>query len=103
MKYLYWTFKQQLIHHSSTGCNMRAGDLLGSGTISGPTADPQTYGSMLEITWRGSKPITLSTGEERKFIADGDTVRLTGFGERNGIRIGFGECDGVVLPANPLE
>ena len=101
MKYLYWTFKQQLVHHSSTGCNMRAGDLLGSGTISGPTADPQTFGSMLEITWRGSKPLKLETGEERKFIADGDTIRLTGHGETpSGARIGFGECDGIILPAN---
>lgn len=100
MKYLYWTFKQQLIHHTSTGCNMRAGDLLGSGTISGPTADPQSYGSLLEISWRGTKPVTLDNGEVRKFIADGDTIRLTGFGEKDGVRIGFGECDGTILPAN---
>jgi fumarylacetoacetase len=98
MKYLYWTFRQQLVHHSSTGCNMRAGDLLGSGTISGPTE--KEYGSMLELSWKGTKPMTLKNGEVRKFLADGDSIKLSGFGTGNGFRIGFGECEGVVIPAN---
>merc|ERR1712000_793096 len=69
LKHLYRSMKQQLTHHSSTGCNMRPGDMCASGTISGPSED--SFGSMLELTWRGSKPITLPNGEERKFIADG--------------------------------
>ena len=97
MKYLYWTFKQQLVHHSITGCNMRAGDLLGSGTISG--AKPEERGSILELAWAGKNPIKLSTGEERKFLEDGDTLRLEGFAQGKGYKIGFGVCDGKVLPA----
>jgi len=98
MKYLYWTFKQQLVHHSVTGCNMRAGDLLGSGTISG--AKPEERGSILELSWAGKNPIKLSTGEERKFLEDGDTLRLEGYAQGKGYRIGFGTCDGKVVPAN---
>lgn len=96
-KYMYWNMAQQLAHHTVNGCNMNIGDLCGSGTISGPT--PDSYGSMLELTWRGSKPLQLSDGSERKFINDGDTVTLRGWGEKDGIRIGFGEAAGKVLPA----
>merc|ERR1712137_209625 len=96
-KHMYWTMKQQLTHHSSTGCNMRPEDLCASGTISGPT--PESYGSMLELTWRGSKPITLPNGEERKFISDGDTVIINGYAQGDGYRIGFGDCSGEILPA----
>jgi len=97
-KYMYWTMKQQLVHHTVTGCNMLPGDLLGSGTISGPT--PDSYGSLLEITWRGSKPLQLETGEERKFLQDGDTLMLSGYSQGDGYRIGFGSCVGTVLPHN---
>jgi len=95
--HLYWTMKQQLVHHAVTGCNMCPGDLLGSGTISGPT--PDSYGSMLEICWKGTKPLTLPSGEERRFLADGDTVTLVGYCQGEGYRIGFGECAGQILPA----
>ncbi|XP_037091463.1 fumarylacetoacetase-like [Pollicipes pollicipes] len=96
-RYMYWTMKQQLAHHAVTGCNMRPGDLLASGTISGP--EPDSYGSMLELSWRGSKPLTLADGGSRKFLQDGDEVIMRGFCEREGVRVGFGECRGVVLPA----
>lgn len=96
-KYLYWTFRQQLAHHTINGCNMRPGDLLGSGTISGP--DPKEFGSMLELSWRGSKEIPLSDGSTRKFIRDDDEVVMSGFAQGQGYRIGFGECRGRVLPA----
>jgi fumarylacetoacetase len=98
-KYLYWSCAQQLAHHSVTGCNMKAGDLLGSGTISGEKKEE--FGSLLELTWGGRDSITLSSGETRKFIEDGDTVTMTGFVEKKGKRIGFGECSGKVLPALP--
>lgn len=94
-KYMYWNMAQQLAHHTVNGCNMNIGDLCASGTISGPTQE--SFGSMLELTWRGTKPLQLSDGSERKFINDGDTVTLRGWGERNGIRIGFGEATGKVL------
>eukprot|EP01100_Stratorugosa_tubuloviscum_P007350 TRINITY_DN3067_c1_g1_i1.p1 TRINITY_DN3067_c1_g1~~TRINITY_DN3067_c1_g1_i1.p1 ORF type:complete len:465 (-),score=241.76 TRINITY_DN3067_c1_g1_i1:77-1366(-) len=97
LKYMYWSMKQQLAHHTITGCNARPGDLLGSGTISGPT--PDSFGSMLEITWRGSKPITLPSGEIRKFIDDNDEVIMRAFCQGNGFRIGFGSCVGKILPA----
>jgi len=108
--------KQQLVHHTVTGCNMLPGDLLGSGTISGPVycpllylshhldssilQTPDSYGSLLEITWRGSKPLQLETGEERKFLQDGDTLMLSGYSQGDGYRIGFGSCVGTVLPHN---
>jgi fumarylacetoacetase len=95
-KYMYWTMVQQLAHHSINGCNMNIGDLCASGTISGPT--PDSYGSMLEISWRGTKPISMPDGSERKFINDNDTVIIRGWGEKNGIRIGFGACEGKLLP-----
>lgn len=94
-KYLYWNMCQQLAHHTVGGCNMNIGDLCASGTISGPT--PDSFGSMLELTWRGSKPIHLSDGSERKFIQDGDTVTLRGWCEKDGLRIGFGEAAGKVV------
>ena len=95
-KYLYWTMAQQLAHHTVTGCNLDTGDLLASGTISGP--DKGSYGSMLEITWRGTEPITLPGGHERKFLADGDTVEMTGWCQGDGYRIGFGDVSSQVLP-----
>jgi opacity protein-like surface antigen len=101
LKYLYWNFKQQLVHHSVTGCNMQPGDLLGSGTISGPT--PDSMGSMLEASWRGSREIPLANSTEtppvRKFIKDGDTVIMSGYAQGSGYRIGFGSVSGKVLPA----
>ncbi|XP_054735506.1 fumarylacetoacetase [Anastrepha obliqua] len=99
-KYLYWTALQQIAHHTVTGCNVRPGDLMASGTISGETED--SYGSMLELSWRGSKTISLNGGATRKFLQDGDELIIRGHCERNGVRIGFGECAGKVLPATPL-
>lgn len=118
-KYMYWSMKQQLVHHAVTGCNLRPGDLLGSGTISGSVMllaqsivylnmnqyvvivqTPDSYGSLLEITWRGANPLKLESGEERKFLADGDSLRLKGFCQGDGYRIGFGDCEGTVLPHN---
>ncbi len=94
---MYWTIAQMLVHHSSTGCNLRPGDLLASGTVSGPT--DESRGSMLERTWRGQHPIELPDGTSRKFLADGDEVTFRAFCERPGApRIGFGECRGVILP-----
>jgi fumarylacetoacetase len=95
---LYWTPAQMLAHHTSNGCGLRPGDLLGTGTISGPTKESR--GCLLELTWRGAEPLTLPTGETRKFLEDGDEVIMRGYCEREGaVRIGFGECRGVVLPA----
>jgi len=95
--HMYWNMNQQLAHHTVNGCNINAGDLYGSGTISGPS--PDSYGSMLEISWRGSKPIKLSDGSERKFINDGDTVIMRAFCEKDDFKIGFGEVRTKVLPA----
>ncbi|MEY3053179.1 MAG: hypothetical protein RLY31_2964 [Bacteroidota bacterium] len=97
-KHLYWNMCQQLAHHTVGGCNVRTGDICASGTISGPT--PGSYGSMLEITWRGTKPLALPDGSFRKFLEDGDTVILRAWGEKDGIRVGFGEASGQLLPAN---
>uniref|UniRef100_A0A8C4GLB0 Fumarylacetoacetase n=1 Tax=Dicentrarchus labrax TaxID=13489 RepID=A0A8C4GLB0_DICLA len=96
-KYMYWTMKQQLAHHTVNGCNVRPGDLLASGTISGP--DPESFGSMLELSWRGSKNIDLGGGETRTFLKDGDEVTITGYCEGDGYRVGFGPCVGTILPA----
>jgi fumarylacetoacetase len=96
-KYLYWSMAQQLAHHTVNGCNIEAGDLLASGTISGPTAD--SFGSMLELSWGGKNPLTLPSGETRTFIADGDTIIMRGYCEKDGLRVGFGEAVGKVLPA----
>jgi fumarylacetoacetase len=92
---LYWTAAQLVAHHTSNGCNLRPGDLLASGTVSGPT--PESRGCLLERTWRGSEPLTLPTGETRRFLEDGDEVSMRGSCERAGFRrIGFGECRGRV-------
>ena len=96
-KYMYWNMAQQLAHHTSNGCNIRCGDLLGSGTISGKSED--SFGSMLELTWRGTKPLKVKDGSERKFINDGDSVIMRGHSELNGVRIGFGELSSKLLPA----
>ena len=96
-KHMYWNMAQQLAHHTVNGCNIRCGDVMASGTISGPTAD--SYGSMLELTWRGTKPLKLKDGSERKFINDGDTVILRGHCEKDGVRIGFGSVETLVEPA----
>lgn len=96
-RYMYWNMCQQLTHQSSNGCNIGVGDMYASGTISGPT--PDSFGSMLELTWRGSKPITLADGSQRKFINDGDTVIMRGYAERNGVRVGFGEVASKALPS----
>ncbi|RVE75001.1 hypothetical protein OJAV_G00027700 [Oryzias javanicus] len=97
-KNMYWTMKQQLAHHTVNGCNVRAGDLLASGTISGP--NPESFGSMLELSWRGSKNIHLTGGQTRTFLNDGDEVIITGFCQGDGFRVGFGSCRGTVLPAH---
>jgi len=96
-KYMYWNMCQQLAHHTVNGCNLQVGDMYGSGTISGP--EKGSFGSMLEITWNGKDPIKLKDGSERKFIEDGDMVTLRGAAERDGVRIGFGDCSGKILPA----
>ena len=96
-KYMYWTMAQQLAHHTVNGCNIRGGDLMGSGTISGPTEG--SYGSMLELAWKGTKPLTLNDGTQRRFILDGDTVVMRGYCQNATIRIGFGEVTGKLLPA----
>ncbi len=100
---MYYSAAQQLCHHAVCGCQMNAGDLLGSGTISGPTKGE--FGSLLELSWAGREPFTLDTGETRSFIEDGDTLTLKGHAQGDGYRIGFGECRGTILPAvkNPFE
>ena len=95
-KHLYWNIAQQVAHHTITGCNLRPGDLLASGTISGPT--PDSYGSLLELSWRGTKPLTLG-GEQRTFLQDGDRVTFRGWCQGDGYRVGFGEVTGRILPA----
>jgi len=102
-RHLYWNIKQQLVHHSVTGCNMNPGDLLGSGTISG--SDETMYGSMLELTWRGKHDIKLADGETRKFLKDGDAINLRGYCEAGdgSFRIGFGDCLGKILPAGSYD
>jgi fumarylacetoacetase len=95
---LYWTPAQLVAHHTSNGCNLRPGDLLATGTISGPSREAR--GCLLELTWRGAEPLTLPSGETRKFLEDGDEVIMRGYCEREGaVRIGFGECRGLVVPA----
>jgi fumarylacetoacetase len=97
-KELYWSFAQMVAHHTSNGCNLRTGDLLASGTISGP--QPGSQGSLLEITRRGAEPLKLPSGEERGFLEDGDEVTFSGFCEREGLpRISLGECKGMIIPA----
>lgn len=96
-KYLYWNISQQLAHHTVNGCNINAGDMMASGTISGP--ERENFGSMLELSWRGANPVNLEDGSERKFINDGDTVTMRGFCRNDEVRIGFGEVTSKVLPA----
>ncbi|MEO0765373.1 MAG: fumarylacetoacetase [Pseudomonadota bacterium] len=94
---MYYSSAQQLAHHATSGCPMNAGDLLGSGTISGPTKSER--GSLLELSWGGKEPLTLDTGETRTFLEDGDTLTLSGHASGDGYKIGFGTCTGTILPA----
>jgi fumarylacetoacetase len=100
-KFLYWNISQMLAHHTVNGCNMKVGDICATGTISGP--DEGAYGSMLELAWKGTKPITMPDGSARKFIEDHDTILMKGFSEKDGIRVGFGECRTQILPAIASE
>ncbi|WP_309612972.1 fumarylacetoacetase [Flavobacterium sp.] len=95
-KYMYWSMSQQLAHHTSNGCRINSGDMMGSGTISGPT--PDSYGSMLELTWGGKNPIKMNDGSERKFINDNDSVTIKGYCQNSSVRIGFGEVCNKLLP-----
>ena len=97
-KYMYWNICQQLAHHTVNGCNIEVGDMYASGTISGPMAD--SYGSMLELAWKGTKPLIMPDGTSRSFINDGDTVIMKGFAEKDGMRVGFGAVSAKVLPAD---
>ena len=94
-KFMYWNMYQQLAHHTVNGCNIRVGDMMASGTISGK--DPGSYGSMLELAWQGTKPVTMADGTERVFIKDGDTVVMRGWAEKDGVRVGFGSVAGKVV------
>jgi len=96
-RHMYWTMAQQLAHHTVSGCNTRVGDLMGSGTISGPTDD--SFGSLLELTWNGNKPLELNEGGTRSFIEDGDELTLLGWCQGDGYRVGFGACAGEIVPA----
>jgi fumarylacetoacetase len=97
-RHLYWNVSQQLAHHTVNGCDLRPGDLLASGTISGP--EKSSFGSLMELTWRGTEPLMLKDGEERKFLQDGDSITITGRCQAEGaVPIGFGEVEGTVLPA----
>jgi fumarylacetoacetase len=96
---MYWTVAQMLTHHASNGCNLNPGDLIASGTVSGPSENER--GCLLELTSRGKNPISLPTGEQRSFLEDGDEVIMCAYCEAEGRpRIGFGECRGTILPAN---
>ncbi|MES2601358.1 MAG: fumarylacetoacetase [Pseudomonadota bacterium] len=96
-KYMYWSSVQQLVHHASSGCAMNVGDLLGSGTISGP--EKSERGSMLELSWGGAEPLDLGDGEQRSFLEDGDSLTMRGWCQGDGYRIGFGEVEGTILPS----
>lgn len=100
-RYMYYSAAQQLAHHASSGCAMRTGDLLGSGTISGP--EKHQFGSLLELTWGGKEPLTLDDGQTRRFIEDGDTLALHGHAQGPGYRVGFGSCKGSILPALEVQ
>lgn len=95
-KFMYWNMCQQLAHHTVNGCNVEVGDMYASGTISGEEKD--SFGSMLELTWRGTEPLTLNGGQERTFLEDNDVVTMRGWAEKGGIRVGFGEVTGKILP-----
>src|SRR5699024_2740566 len=94
---MYWSMNQQLAHQTITGCNVQPGDLYASGTISGESED--AFGSLLELSWNGEKPLKLGNGEQRTFIEDGDTITLTGYSQGDGYRVGFGEAKGKILAA----
>jgi fumarylacetoacetase len=96
-KNMYWTIAQQIAHHTVNGCNLSIGDVMASGTISGKT--PDSFGSLLELTWGGKNPIALPDGSTRTFLEDGDTIIVKGFAEKNGLRVDFGEVRTMVLPA----
>ena len=96
-KFMYWNMCQQLAHHTVNGCNVEVGDMYASGTISG--TESNSFGSMLELTWRGQNPLKLNDGQERKFIEDHDTVIMRGWAQKGDIRVGFGEVTGTILPA----
>ena len=100
---MYYSSAQQLAHHTTSGCPMRVGDLLGSGTISGP--EKHQRGSLLELSWGGKEPLTLDTGDIRRFLEDGDRLTLKGNARGDGYTIGFGDCTGRLLPAldNPYQ
>lgn len=98
-KFMYWNMTQQLAHHTVGGCNVRCGDMMASGTISGPTEG--SFGSMLEIAWKGTKPVAMNDGSTRTFIQDHDTVIIRGYAIKDNVRVGFGECSGKVLPVIP--
>lgn len=97
-KHMYWSMAQQLAHHTVNGCNINPGDMMASGTISGP--DPGSYGSLLELAWKGSKPISLDDGSLRTFLHDYDSVIMRGFARNGQLRIGFGECHTTILPSS---
>ncbi|HLY25303.1 MAG TPA: fumarylacetoacetase [Aggregatilineales bacterium] len=97
LRYAYWNICQQIAHHTITGCNLRPGDLLATGTISGPT--PDSYGSLIELSWRGANPVALAGNEQRSFLEDGDCVRMTGWAQGDGFRVGFGDVTGCLLPS----
>lgn len=97
-KYMYWNVLQQLAHHTINGCNIQVGDIYASGTISGPS--PGSYGSLLELSWNGQRPLQISRTLERTFLQDGDSVILKGYAKHNDVRIGFGACEGTILPAD---
>jgi len=97
-RHMYWTMAQQLAHHTVSGCNTRVGDMMGSGTISGPT--PDSFGSLLELTWNGKNPLQLKDGGTRAFIEDGDELTLAGWCQGDGYRVGFGTCVGEIVPAH---
>ena len=96
-RYMYWNMMQQVAHHTVNGCNINVGDVMASGTISGK--DESSFGSLLEISWGGKKPFALSDGSQRTFIEDNDTITLRGFAEKDGIKVGFGEVSGTILPS----
>jgi fumarylacetoacetase len=96
-KYMYWSSVQQLVHHAACGCAMNVGDLLGSGTISGPEKDQR--GSLLEISWNGTEPVELGGGIKRTFLEDGDSLAMRGWCQGAGYRVGFGEVEGTIVPA----
>jgi fumarylacetoacetase len=95
-RYLYWSMAQQLAHHTVNGCNVQVGDLMASGTISGPT--PDSYGSLLELSWGGKNPLTMTDGSKRTFLENGDALTIRGWAKKDGLRIGFGEVTGTISP-----